>query len=112
MLYARPFFPKMVHTLKRKKYISLMLCFVLLPLLVVRAADSNSQLAETASDILVWRNADGLPSDSVTAIIQTRDGFLWIGTTTGLVRFDGVKFTRVDLTASASNNVVAITALC
>jgi ligand-binding sensor domain-containing protein/signal transduction histidine kinase len=112
MLYARPFFFKMVHTLKRKKYISLMLCFVLLPLQVVRAADSNSQLAETASDILVWRAADGLPSDSVTAIIQTRDGFLWVGTTTGLVRFDGVNFTRVDLTGSASNNVVAITALC
>jgi ligand-binding sensor domain-containing protein len=38
----------------------------------------------------IWRNADGLPSDSVTAIIQSRDGFLWVGTGSGLVRFDGV----------------------
>ena len=112
MLYARPFFLKMVHTLKRKKYISLMLCFVLLPLQVVRAADSNSQLAETASDILVWRAADGLPSDSVTAILQTRDGFLWVGTSAGLVRFDGVKFTTVKLTVPPQTTPVHVTALC
>lgn len=102
----------MVHILNRKKYISWICCFVLLPLLVVRAVDSDSELAETASDILVWRNADGLPSDSVTAIIQGRDGFLWVGTSGGLVRFDGVKFTRVPLDDSAANSLVNITALC
>ena len=99
----------MIHQLKQKKYISLVLCLVMLPLLVARAADS--ELAETASAMLSWHTADGLPSDSVTAIIQTRDGFLWIGTSAGLVRFDGVKFTKVSLTNSATGSPIGITAL-
>jgi signal transduction histidine kinase/ligand-binding sensor domain-containing protein len=41
----------------------------------------------------VWTSDDGLPQNSVTSIIQTRDGYLWLGTFGGLVRFDGVKFT-------------------
>jgi ligand-binding sensor domain-containing protein/signal transduction histidine kinase len=39
-----------------------------------------------------WRSEDGLPQDSVSAILQTRDGYLWIGTGCGLARFDGVRF--------------------
>ncbi|MCS6805273.1 MAG: sigma 54-interacting transcriptional regulator, partial [Blastocatellia bacterium] len=41
----------------------------------------------------VWTTEDGLPQNSVTAILQSRDGYLWLGTFGGLVRFDGVKFT-------------------
>lgn len=40
-----------------------------------------------------WQTTDGLPQNSIQAIIQTRDGYLWIGTQEGLVRFDGVRFT-------------------
>ncbi|MFN0127194.1 MAG: two-component regulator propeller domain-containing protein [Verrucomicrobiales bacterium] len=40
-----------------------------------------------------WRTARGLPSNTVTAILQGRDGWLWIGTTNGLARFDGLRFT-------------------
>ncbi|MCX7824702.1 MAG: histidine kinase [Verrucomicrobiae bacterium] len=39
-----------------------------------------------------WDVEDGLPDDIVTAIVQTRDGYLWIGTPRGLARFDGVNF--------------------
>ena len=60
----------------------------------------------------IWHSADGLPSDSVTAILQTRDGYLWVGTSAGLVRFDGVKFTEMNLAASTTNNPVRVTALC
>jgi len=109
-LDAGNFWLKMIHQLKQKKYISLVLCLVMLPLLVARAADS--ELAETASAMLSWHSGDGLPSDSVTAIIQTRDGFLWIGTSAGLARFDGVKFTRVSLMNSATSGPIGITALC
>ncbi len=35
---------------------------------------------------------DGLPDNAVTAVIQTRDGYLWLGTYGGLARFDGVRF--------------------
>ncbi|MGH7980612.1 MAG: ligand-binding sensor domain-containing protein, partial [Limisphaerales bacterium] len=40
-----------------------------------------------------WHMAQGLPSEAVTAILQGRRGYLWIGTTNGLARFDGVRFT-------------------
>jgi PAS domain S-box-containing protein len=43
-----------------------------------------------------WRQAQGLPQNSVKAIIQTHDGYMWIGTKGGLARFDGVQFTVFD----------------
>ncbi|MCP5051854.1 MAG: response regulator [bacterium] len=39
-----------------------------------------------------WGLEDGLPQLTVQAIIQTRDGYLWLGTEEGLVRFDGISF--------------------
>jgi ligand-binding sensor domain-containing protein len=36
----------------------------------------------------------GLPNSSVTAIAQTLDGYLWVGTYNGLARFDGERFTK------------------
>jgi len=39
-----------------------------------------------------WETDDGLPNNNVSAITQTQDGYLWMGTGAGLVRFDGTKF--------------------
>jgi ligand-binding sensor domain-containing protein/AraC-like DNA-binding protein len=39
-----------------------------------------------------WQMHDGIPANNVPSINQTPDGYLWIGTSRGLVRFDGVKF--------------------
>jgi signal transduction histidine kinase/ligand-binding sensor domain-containing protein len=44
----------------------------------------------------LWTSDDGLPDSSVTAIAQTPDGYLWIGTYNGLARFDGVQFVNFD----------------
>jgi ligand-binding sensor domain-containing protein/signal transduction histidine kinase len=44
----------------------------------------------------VWQASDGLPEQTVQAFAQTPDGYLWIGTTGGLVRFDGAHFTVFD----------------
>jgi len=41
----------------------------------------------------VWTIDQGLPQNGVLAIAQGRDGYLWLGTEAGLVRFDGVTFT-------------------
>src|SRR5215831_2722250 len=51
-----------------------------------------------ATDYLidVWSADNGLPNSSVTAIAQTPDGYLWIGTHNGLARFDGVRFITFD----------------
>lgn len=40
-----------------------------------------------------WTTEDGLPQSSVLSIVQTHDGYLWLGTLNGLVRFDGNAFT-------------------
>jgi signal transduction histidine kinase/ligand-binding sensor domain-containing protein len=39
-----------------------------------------------------WTTDNGLPQNSVNAILQTRDGYLWIATADGLVRYDGARF--------------------
>ena len=43
-----------------------------------------------------WSTRDGLPDSEVISVIQTRDGYLWLGTLNGLVRFDGLHFTIFD----------------
>ncbi len=58
-----------------------------------------------------WSKADGLPDDSVTSVLQTHDGFLWVGTHSGLARFDGVTFRKIAF-PEFTNSDVWITDLC
>jgi signal transduction histidine kinase/ligand-binding sensor domain-containing protein len=44
----------------------------------------------------VWQVGEELEQTPVTAVVQSRDGYLWLGTYTGLVRFDGVRVTVFD----------------
>jgi ligand-binding sensor domain-containing protein/signal transduction histidine kinase len=44
----------------------------------------------------IWQAPQGLPDATVTSILQTHDGYLWLGTEAGLVRFDGVRFSEMD----------------
>jgi len=49
-----------------------------------------------------WQTADGLPSASIISIAQTPDGYLWIATNKGLVRFDGVHFSIISFAGKMS----------
>lgn len=40
-----------------------------------------------------WTTDHGLPQNTIRNVVQTRDGYLWMTTYDGLVRFDGVRFT-------------------
>jgi ligand-binding sensor domain-containing protein/signal transduction histidine kinase len=42
-----------------------------------------------------WTTEQGLPNNSVAAVIQTREGDLWLGTWAGAARFDGIRFAVV-----------------
>lgn len=44
-----------------------------------------------------WHRANGLPANGITAIAQSDDGRLWLGTSQGLVYFDGTGFRVFDL---------------
>ncbi|MGH8022016.1 MAG: ligand-binding sensor domain-containing protein, partial [Limisphaerales bacterium] len=43
-----------------------------------------------------WSAEDGLPDNEANSVVQTKDGYLWVGTSHGLARFDGIQFTRFD----------------
>ena len=54
----------------------------------------------------IWQVQQGLPQASIYSIVQTHDGYLWLGTQTGLVKFDGARFTTLDeLDGGASPNM-------
>jgi diguanylate cyclase (GGDEF)-like protein len=70
------------------------------------ALDPAKELTQYRHD--VWQDKDGLPQNSIRAMVQTRDGYLWLGTYEGLVRFDGIRFTVFDTqnTPVLKNNTV------
>lgn len=72
------------------------------------ALDPTKAITQYALDI--WQAKEGLPQGSVLAIVQTKDGYLWLGTLEGLVRFDGVQFSAYDTRNSriAHNQVHAL----
>lgn len=58
-----------------------------------------------------WQSEDGLPNNTVLAVAQTPDGYLWLGTRTGLVRFDGIHFEDLSSTnfvAPPNRGIVAM----
>jgi ligand-binding sensor domain-containing protein/AraC-like DNA-binding protein len=61
--------------------------------------------------INVWTVEDGLPQNTIQTLLQTQDGFIWAGTPSGLVRFDGLNFniyTRWNLPALKSDNITCL----
>ncbi len=55
------------------------------------AADLRNVL--TDYQVSGWNQKDGLPPGAVSALAQDAEGYLWVGTESGLLRFDGVRFT-------------------
>lgn len=58
------------------------------------ALDPQKQIGQYVHDS--WTSQRGLPGDAVYQILQTKDGYLWIRTGSGLARFDGVRFVQMD----------------
>jgi PAS domain S-box-containing protein len=59
----------------------------------------------------VWQTEQGLPQNSVTALLQDHDGYLWIGTFGGLARFDGERFKVLDsggIPGFDNNNILSL----
>jgi signal transduction histidine kinase/ligand-binding sensor domain-containing protein len=70
----------------------------------------NPRRALTQYTRTVWTQEHGLPQDTVRAIAQTKDGYLWIGTDEGLAQFDGYDFVVFNKENGAlpSNSVAAL----
>ncbi|MDQ1347903.1 MAG: hypothetical protein QG573_1277, partial [Acidobacteriota bacterium] len=75
----------------------------------LRALDPGRAITQYVQN--VWRAPGALPHDTVTVILQTRDGYLWVGTVEGLARFDGVRsvvFDKSNTPAIANNWIRAL----
>jgi signal transduction histidine kinase/ligand-binding sensor domain-containing protein len=44
----------------------------------------------------IWQTQQGLPQGAISSIVQTHEGYLWLGSQAGLIRFDGVKFENLE----------------
>ena len=60
------------------------------------ALDPGRRITQYTRD--VWLSKDGLPEGEILAVHQSKDGYLWLGTRRGLVRFDGARFRVYDAT--------------
>lgn len=58
-----------------------------------------------------WEIEDGLPQNFVNSILQTRDGYIWVGTEEGLARFDCIKFVTFPIDNTPGINIKYINAL-
>ena len=83
-----------------RKYILfwIVLICLLLPTLYVNGQNTRVLTLDPSKAISQyglssWNSLDGLPQNTIGALAQTPDGYVWIGTQEGLVRFDGVDFT-------------------
>lgn len=66
--------------------------------------DSSRTLTQYAHRI--WQTQQGLPQGTIYSLLQTHDGYLWLGTQTGLIRFDGVRFETLEsIRPTAPSNV-------
>jgi len=91
------------------------LCSALVALLVWplgTAFGAQTRLLPQDLSPRVWTKQEGLPENSVTSVLQTRDGYLWVGTAGGLARFDGMKFTPIPPAPEHTNSAIHVTALC
>ena len=58
------------------------------------ALEPGKRLSQYVID--TWQTEQGLPQNTVQAVLRGSDGYLWLGTQEGLVRFDGARFTTYD----------------
>ena len=76
---------------------------------IVHGLDPSNGFRQLGLEI--WGATEGLPQNSVQAVRQTPDGYMWFGTQNGLVRFDGVRFetfSSANTPAFAHDNVQAL----
>jgi ligand-binding sensor domain-containing protein/tRNA A-37 threonylcarbamoyl transferase component Bud32 len=86
-----------MHRIQR--FAILLLFSVLIFPITTSALDPDRAVTQYVIDL--WNIDKGLPDTYITDIVQSRDGYLWLTTYSGLVRFDGVRFKSFDSSVSA-----------
>ncbi|MBR4768832.1 MAG: histidine kinase, partial [Lachnospiraceae bacterium] len=68
-----------------------------------REIDVDPASDEGGFSAVVYDNTNGLPTSEANAIAETEEGFIWIGSYAGLIRYDGSKFERLDSTGGITS---------
>lgn len=88
----------------------------ILPIFLVcvsqQMAGTPSTNAPLSYNVRIWQTEDGLPQNTVAAVTQTQDGYLWVGTHDGLARFDGFRFVLVTDDSAPELKRTSVSALC
>lgn len=85
-------------SIRTARPLSFILTFVLLIALriPVTAKAASSEIILSGYSAVLYNNSNGLPTSEANAIVQADNGFIYIGSYSGLIRYDGVNFTRFD----------------
>jgi len=97
-----------VHHCPNAAWPAVLLACILAP--GARALDPRKTLSQYSRT--VWTQEHGLPQDTIRAIAQTADGYLWLGTDEGLARFDGYEFVNYNKSSDhlPANSITALVA--
>ena len=103
---------------KKKRYMRLNPCLYLMMVLAVlmtpfTAGAAEGSVLRTVDPVnepdnysaVLYDNTNGLPTAEANAIVQTSEGFIWIGSYGGLIRYDGHTFVRMDSTTGVASVV-------
>jgi len=90
---------------RRLKFQSIAVCAVFIMIATCRGLALDP--SQPASSYLRknFTIEDGLPANEVHAILQTQNGFLWVGTEAGLARFDGQRFTPINIGRGVTHQI-------
>src|SRR5258708_38127626 len=96
-----------------KKLLATLLGILVMISVTIRARNEAKETTRLSPEsvpnygIDYWSEAEGLRQSRIRSIVQTRDGYLWLGTDNGIVRFNGSSFTAFNVkTGSLKDNEV------
>ncbi|MBD5080941.1 MAG: HD domain-containing protein [Ruminococcaceae bacterium] len=78
----------------KNKFLRFLTSSLILTLIFSQLGSVNAISAENLSDWIVYTydNTNGLPTSEANTVLQTSDGYVWIGSYGGLIRYDGISF--------------------
>ena len=71
--------------------------------MVNKAAAVDPIGADEGFSAVLYNNINGLPTSEANAIAETSDGFIWVGSYSGLIQYDGSAFTRIESTTGITS---------
>lgn len=98
---------KIIFPFKAGKFLPVLVLCLFWLVQSISALDPTKSFSQYSQ--VIWNSKQGLPQSLVSTMAQTCDGYLWIGTQEGLVRFNGVSFKVFDTNNSPTlkSNFVA-----